>query len=184
MRKLVLCFAVLLLAVPAWAGSLNGVDMPDTKTVVEHDLVLNGMALRKVTFIKVYVAGLYLPAKSSDGAAVLAADEPRQTVMHWLRGGGKDRICDGWYEGLEANTPNASAELKAKFDTLCEWMDDAEKNDLFVFTYLPDTGTEIEVKGTVKGSIEGKDFADALFASWIGPHPGPGEKFKEGLLGG
>ena len=30
---------------------------------------------------------------------------------------------------------------------------------------------------------QGKTFADALFACWIGPEPGPGEGFKEDLLG-
>lgn len=174
---------VSILAGPAFGGELQGVTMPDTKTVSGHELVLNGLGLRKVAIVKVYVAGLYLPEKSGDGDAVLAADAPRHLVMHWLRSGGKDRICDGWYEGLEANTPGASAELKAKFDTLCEYMADAEKDDQYVFTYLPGTGTEVSVKGAVKGTIEGKDFADALWAVWIGEHPGPGEKFKKNLLG-
>ena len=28
-----------------------------------------------------------------------------------------------------------------------------------------------------------KEFADALFKSWIGPKPGPGEGFKKNLMG-
>ncbi len=178
----ILCF--LLVTGPALAGKLHSVEMADTQAVGEHSLVLNGMALRKVAFIKVYVAGLYLPEKATDGAAVLAGDTPRHLVMHWLRGGGKDKICDAWYEGLEANTPGASSDLKAQFDTLCEWMADAEKKDQFVFTYIPGTGTEVSVKGQSKGTLEGKAFADALFASWIGAKPGPGEGFKKALLGG
>jgi hypothetical protein len=35
----------------------------------------------------------------------------------------------------------------------------------------------------VKGTIAGKDFADALFKAWIGPKPGPGEGFKNDLMG-
>ena len=173
----------LLLTAPAFAGKLAGVEMAETKTVGDHALMLNGMALRKVTIIKVYVAGLYLPEKATDGAAVLAADTPRHLVMHWLRSGPKDKMCDAWYEGFEANTPGASSALKGQFDTLCEWMADAEKNDEFVFTYLPGTGTEVTVKGQSKGTLEGKAFADALFASWIGAEPGPGEGFKKDLLG-
>jgi hypothetical protein len=52
-----------------------------------------------------------------------------------------------------------------------------------VFTYAPGEGTAVEVEGEAKGTIEGKEFADALFASWIGDKPATG-KLKKGLLGG
>ena len=85
--------------------------------------------------------------------------------------------------GLEANRPDASAAVHGQFETLCEWMTDVDGGDQFVFTYTPDEGTTVEVLGEKKGTLPGKDFADALFCSWIGPHPGPGEAFKEDLLG-
>lgn len=179
-----LLLLLLVFSIPAAGGELQGVTLPDQVEAGGETLVLNGMALRKVAIFKVYVAGLYLPVKQSDGAAVLAADTARHTVLHFLRGVDRGRICDGWYEGLKANTPGAPSTIKAQFDTLCEWMADAEKGDAFTFTYLPGTGTEVRVKGKLRGTLEGKAFADALFAAWIGTHPGPGEDFKKGLLGG
>lgn len=180
----VAALAVTLSPAPAGAGELAGVELPDTKTVAGREMVLNGMGLRKVAFFKVYVAGLYLPEEETSPEAVLSADAPRHLEMHWLRSGGKDKICDAWYEGLENNTPNASAEVRAQFDTLCEWMPDAEDGDVMAFTYVPDEGTRVDINGTDKGVLQGKAFADALYRSWIGPNPGPGEKFREGLMGG
>jgi hypothetical protein len=104
--------------------------------------------------------------------------------MHFEHAVSKVQLCEGWDEGLKANTPGASAEVEKQFATLCDWMADVEVGDRIVFTYLPGSGTEIEVKGEAKGKLDGKPFADALFACWIGPEPGPGEAFKEGLLGG
>jgi len=52
-----------------------------------------------------------------------------------------------------------------------------------VMTYIPGEGTHVEVNGKVKGTLPGKDVADAILATWIGPKPGPGEDFKKGLLG-
>lgn len=176
--------APVLFSISADAGELNGVTLPDTLEVEGQTLVLNGMALRKVAIVKVYVAGLYVPERVTTGEAVLDADAPRRVVMTWLRSGGKDRICDGWYEGLEANHPDAPAEVREKFDTLCSWMPDAEKGDKFVFHYKPGMGTGVVINGERKGAIEGKAFADALWSVWIGDHPGPGEKFKKDLLGG
>jgi hypothetical protein len=161
----------------------NGVKLPGTVDVAGHSLVLNGVALRKKAVFKVYVAGLYLTAKSTDADAVLAADAPRRMVMQFLRDVGKDKMCEAWDEALANNTPNASAQLKAEFVTLCGYMEDIKKEQQFVFTYVPGTGTEVSVAGKVKGTIAGKEFADALFKAWIGPKPGPGEGFKKDLMG-
>ena len=168
---------------PLAAATLAGVTMPDTGKAGDQQLVLNGMALRSKAVFKVYVAGLYLPAKEHDWQKVLAADTPRRTVMHWLRSVGKEQICEAWNEGLEANTPNASAEIKQNFQSLCGLMEDAKAGDRLSFTYVPGTGVEVAVNDKVKGTLGAKPFADALFACWIGPKPGPGEAFRDGLMG-
>ena len=171
------------LAQDARTVTREGVTLPTTRQVGGQELVLNGTALRKKAVFKVYVAGLYLPRKSSDAEAILAADEPRQLVMRFVRDVGAEKMCEAWNEGLEANTPDASAELRQQFTTLCDWMDDVEKGDVMAFTYVPARGTTVEVKGANKGTVAGKPFADALFKAWIGPKPGPGEGFKRDLLG-
>ncbi len=105
-----------------------------------------------------------------------ADDSHRQLVMQFLRDVGKDKMCEAWDEALEKNTPDASAELKAQFVTLCDYMEDIKKEQQFVFTYVAGTGTEVDVAGVAKGTIPGKEFADALFKAWIGPNPGPGDR--------
>ena len=162
----------------------DGVNLPRRLELEGHALVLNGAATRKKFIVKVYVAGLYLPARESDAEKILAADEPRHLVMQFVHDVDKGRMCNAWNEGLANNTPDASAELKGQFETLCGYMEDIKKGEQFAFTYLPGEGTRVQVKGAAKGTIEGKAFADALFKAWIGPKPGPGEGFKKQLLGG
>jgi len=168
----------------AGTASLGGVAMPTAVQADGQELALNGMAVRKKAIFKVYVAGLYLPARNSDPEAILAADAPRRLVMRFVRDVDARKICEAWNESLAANTPDASSKLKQHFATLCSWMEDVEDGEQFAFTYVPGQGTTVEVKGRAKGVITGKDFADALFKSWIGPKPGPGEEFKRKLLGG
>ena len=164
------------------AGELYDVELPDSITVGDQTLILNGMGLRKKAFIKVYVAGLYVAERMISADAILTADTPRRTVMAFKFGVSADKMCGAWEEGLEKNSPGTSAEVAANFETLCEYMEDLGKGDQMVATYIPGKGTEIEIKGVSKGTIEGKAFADALFACWIGPEP-PSDDFKEGLLG-
>ena len=168
----------------AASATRDGVTLPTTVTVNGQELVLNGLGLRKKFIVKVYVAGLYLTERSSDGAAVLAVDQPRRVVLQFLRGVSEDPMCDAMYDGLERNTPGYTPELRAKFDEFCAMMEPIEKGEQFVFTYVPGTGTTIGAKGATKGVIKGKDFADALFAAWLGPDPGPGEGTKKDMLGG
>ncbi len=162
----------------------DGVNLPRRLDLEGHALVLNGTATRKKFIVKVYVAGLYLPARESDAEKILAADEPRHLVMQFVHDVDKGKMCNAWNEALEKNTPDASAELKGQFETLCGYMEDIKKGEQFAFSYLPGEGTRVQVKGAAKGTIEGKAFADALFKAWIGPKPGPGEGFKKQLLGG
>ncbi len=167
----------------AFAGKVAGVTMAESAKVGDQDLALNGMALRSKSIFKVYVAGLYLPAKEGDWKAVLKSDDTRQLKMHWVRKVGKKKICAGWYDGLTANNPKQEKALKGDFDKLCTMMEDAKTGDQFVFTYTPEKGTSVKVAGKAKGTIEGKAFADALWACWIGPKPGPGVDFRDGLMG-
>ena len=187
LTALVLALTTTLAAAPADttpAGAIvAGVKLPGSVEVAGHTLVLNGAAIRKKAIFKVYAAGLYLTAKSSDANAIIAADSVRRMFMQFVRDVGKDKMCEAWDEALKDNTPNPSAQLTADFKTLCDYMQDLKEKDQMLFTYVPGTGTEISVAGKVKGTIAGKDFADAILRAWIGPKPGPGEGFKKNILG-
>ncbi|HUO51732.1 MAG TPA: chalcone isomerase family protein [Gemmatimonadaceae bacterium] len=163
--------------------TLADVTLPATVDVAGHALVLNGAAVRKKFIVKVYVAGLYLTMKSKDPDAILAADSARRMALHFVHDVGKDKLCEAWNDGLKDNTPNPSAQLTADFKTLCDDMADIKDGQVMTMTYVPGTGTTIEIAGAAKGTIAGKDFADAVLRTWIGPKPGPGEGFKKGVLG-
>jgi hypothetical protein len=181
--RVVLASALALSAVVAGAATVGGVNLEDRVTVNGQTLVLNGGGVRKKLFIKVYAAGLYLGAKQSSPAAILSADAPRRMVMHFLFGVDKEKIAEAWEEGLADNTPNASAEVKNAFRTLASWMEDMKSGQRITLTYVPGTGTTVEVNGHNKGTLPGKAVADAILNTWIGPKPGPGDDFKHAILG-
>src|ERR1700686_5377656 len=168
---------------PAAAATLADVTLPDKVDAGGQPLVLDGLGLRKKFFIKVYVGGLYLPAKERSPAKVLAADAPRRMSFRFLYSVSASQMCDAWNEGLADNAPATGGEVKAGFKTLCTYMEDIPKGHEMVLTYLPGQGTQVEVNGKAKGTLPGKATADAILATWIGPHPGPGEDFKQAVLG-
>src|SRR5436305_6954485 len=117
MRFATTALLALSLTLPAGAGTLAGVTLPDKAEVKGQSLTLNGLGLRTKFFIKVYVGGLYLPQKEKAAAKVLSEDVPRRMVMHFLYGVNKDQMCDAWSEGLAQNTPKAAPEVKKAFTT-------------------------------------------------------------------
>jgi hypothetical protein len=183
MRKLILAGALSLAAVTASAATVAGVNLEDKVTVNNQTLVLNGAGLRKKFVVKVYVGGLYLPSKQSNAATVIATDQTRRMVMHFLYSVSKSQMADAWSEGLEDNTPKASPEVKTAFKTLESWMEDVPKGNRIVLTYVPGIGTTVEVNGKTKGVLPGKAVSDAILNTWIGPDPAPGADFKKAVLG-
>lgn len=167
---------------PDTTRTVNGVVLPENTSVAGKTLVLNGTALRKKAIFKVYVAALYVATKSQSADAILGEDEPRRMEMHFLRGVDKKKVCDGWNDGLKANSPDASDDVKKEFSDLCGLMEDIKDGQAMTFTYVPGNGTTVTVAGAEKGTVGGREFADALLRCWIGPKPGPGEGFKKNLL--
>jgi len=182
MRRVLLTLAAIVLSVPGFAGSLVGVTLPDSVSVNGKDLVLNGMGLRKKAIFKVYVGALYLPAKSGDADAVIKLDEPKRMVMHFVRDVGRDKIAEGWKEGFANNSPASLVMLQQRLDEFAGLWADMADGDEAQMTYVPGTGLKLEIRGKEVGLIQGKQFADAVVACWLGPHP-PSEDLKTGVLG-
>ena len=177
---------VLALMPPASASAAEclGVTLPDSSEVAGQTLVLNGVGPRLATFlnVKVYAAGLYLPAKSSDAAAIVAADEARQIQLHFVRAVDGEEIAGAWSDGFKDNAGDGLGALEPRIAQLGGMMEDMAEGDVMMFTYVPGTGTEVTINGTAKGTVEGADFASTLFAIWLGDPPN--DEIKAGLLGG
>ena len=184
MRRIaLLALAALLVGVLAFAGEIEGIKFPDQVTVGTSSLVLNGLGIRTKVFFKIYIGALYIPVKESDPAKILALDGPKQVVMHFLyKEVGKDKLIEGWDEGFKNNSGDKVAALKDQIAKFNGFWSDMKTGDTAVLTYDPAKGTKVEIKGKDMGTIEGKEFAQALFAIWLGPKP-PTEGLKKGMLG-
>lgn len=176
-------FICLTAALPVLAKEVAGVLLPETTTVDGKSLKLNGVGLRKKAIFKVYVAGLYLETPSRDAGAVISSDQVKRMQLSVLRSLDHSKITEAISEGFEKNSKTQFPALKARLDRLNSMIPNVEKGDQILLTYVPGRGTVVSAKNVEKGVIEGKDFADALFAVWLGVNPVQ-EDLKKALLGG
>jgi hypothetical protein len=176
-----------LIAPTVSAGELAGVSMDDTLLIGAKTATLQGMGIRTKTFlkVKVYVAGLYMEHPSNDPDTIISADETKRIFIRGIGPTMKaEAIKDALWSGFDANTPDRSEDLQGKMETVSGYFTEpAEKGDTFGFTYEPDTGTTVTIKGKAMGTVPGKDIMEAIFAIWFGDQPAD-KGLKESVLGG
>ncbi|MBN1290576.1 MAG: chalcone isomerase family protein [Candidatus Latescibacteria bacterium] len=187
MKQVMLLLFVCLLAV--YPGSVSGrevkgVDFPETTSIDGTTCKLNGVGLRKKLVISVYLGGLYLQNPTQDAEEIIASDQIKQIVQHFLYSEVRaDQMIEAWNEGFEKNSPDKITDLKDKIDRFNGFFTESiKKGEKMVITYRPGKGTEVTIRGKAVGIIEGKDFMEALFSIWFGPSP-PSKGLKEGMLG-
>ena len=167
------------------AKDCKGVIFPDQAQVDGSNLTLNGLGLRQATAFKVnvYVAALYVAKTSTDPSALLGSNTPSELILQFVRNVGADDIRKGWSEGFEKNAKDQLPALKDRIATLNGWMGDVKTGERLTFVHKPGTGLQVDVNGTVKGTIKGDDFAKAFLSIWLGADP-PNPEIKAGMLGG
>jgi hypothetical protein len=187
---LVLILAFIVAPLALQAGELAGVTMDDSIRIGEKTVTLAGMGIRTKTFlkIKVYVAGLYMENPSNNTADIIGSDQAKAIVMSFLyKKVEGEKLQESWRDGFKANTPSAGSELKKRMDQFVSLFSAAAmKGDKYIFAYEPGNGTTVTLKGDIKATISGADFAGALMAIWFGDKLGDGglKTLKNSLLKG
>jgi len=188
MQRTAMLSGFLVLAVlgtAAQAKECRGIAFPEHLQVSGNDLALNGLGMRKATFLKVnvYVGALYVARPSHDPLPLIDPGSPAELILHFVRNVGVGDLRDAWKEGFEKVAKDQLPALGARIATLNSWMSSMETGQRLTFTRLPGAGIQVDVNGVVKGTIPGDDFARALLTIWLGPNP-PNPELKSGLLGG
>lgn len=186
-RAAVLMFAALsLTAAPAWGQTrtVQGVSLPESITIANSPCPLVGTGIRKKLIINVYLGALYLGKPSASDREVISSDQPKQVALHILYNEiSPEQLIEAWNEGFRNNAGAALASLSEQVGTFNGFFTEpVRKGDSILITYTPEKGTEVAIKGTVRGTIPGHAFMEAVFSIWFGPKPPSGD-LKKGMLG-
>ena len=179
---------VLTLAVTLHSASameVAGVRLEDRISANGRELVLNGAGVRTRAIFKVYAAGLYLPTKTTDAAAALAASA-RRIELHLLRTLSSDQLVEALNDGLKQNL--SETELGAirpqatQLSEIMQSLKQVKEGDVVALDYA-DGITRILQGTEVKGTIPGEAFSRALGRIWLGERAVQAD-LKKALLGG
>ena len=184
MRFLVVAI-FLLFATDVVAKEIAGVQIQEILQADDGtELKLNGAGVRSKFFFKIYIGSLYLQNPSTDSEQVIADDGRKVVAMHFLYDEvAREKLISAWNEGFEAN--NSKKELQALQDRIDQFnalFVTVKEGDVVELDYIPGKGTAVTIAGAEKGTIQGKDFNDALLKIWLGKEPVTSD-LKEAMLG-
>lgn len=180
--------ACAVLATTTVAGAtLDGQRFDDSARLAAQDLVLNGLGLRAIFFVKVYVAGLYLPEKATTPRVILNLPGPKRLQLRMLRKADADDFNEALLEGIEDSSSKVElAQLNVRMRQLeknISAIGSVATGDSINFDFVPGIGTSLSINGVKKGTvIEGADFYNAVLKIFVGEQP-VDDRLKAGLLG-
>lgn len=179
--------AAILMIVAVWTGSsfgavVEGVRFQDQLRAGQTILYLRGTGLlRYMVFVKAYVGALYLPENVPSDEVL--ADVPKHLELEYFHAiEGKD-FGPATIKSLEKNVDAATlAALMPRVSYHNSLYVNVNPGDRYSLTYIPAKGTTLRLNGKELGTIEGADFAAAIFSIWLGAEPLSAD-FKSALLG-
>jgi hypothetical protein len=164
------------------AAEIKGVAFDDTCRLGDITLPLRGIGVLKyLVFIDAYVAAFYLQEDVPSQKAL--SDVPKLLEIQYFHEIKAKDFAASTSELISDNqSPETVAALQPRIEKLNALYDDVKTGDRYALTYIPGTGTTLSLNGEAKGTIQGADFAAALFSTWLGSKP-LDKKLKKQLLG-
>ena len=175
---------LLFVASPSFASvtvEVGGVSFNRTLDTKDQRLHLHGAGLLKyMVFINAYAGALYLPETVQSDHVLKPV--PKQLVLEYFHSIKGEDFANATRKKIADNVTEAQANvLRSRIDELAALYRDVKPGDRYTLTYIPDQGTTLSLNGESLGSIPGDDFAQAVFAIWLGANP-IDQKFRDQLL--
>lgn len=175
------------LQVHAKAVLIEGISFDSALQLQGTELVLNGVGVRAVAWIKGYAAGLYLTQRATQVDGVLSAPGPKRLRLHMLMDVPASEFSKAFDKGLRRNVapaelPRLQARIE-RFEASIAALKTVHKGDVVDLDFDPTKGLVFQLNGTLRGEpLAGSDFYAAVLKSFIGEQPYD-KALRAGLLG-
>ena len=138
--KIFFLIMMIFTTVSANALTVDSINFEDTANVAGKELVINGVGIRKATFlkIKVYYGALYLTQKTTSQAAFLGTPDPKQITMHFVRDVSVTDLKKTYREAFEASNKETYKIMLPTLEAFIANLKDIKKEERMIITFFPD----------------------------------------------
>lgn len=146
------------------------------------NLYLNGIGLKKVLFVKVFYAGLYLENLSQSASTVLNSKKIKVGVIHTLQNAKKKQLVDFWDDEFKRLCGNQCAQLRPYHEQFISYARNVKKGERLYTIFFRDR-FEFEANGNeFYEPIRSAAYSKLLQRVLIGPDA-KDKSLEDGLLG-
>ncbi len=173
-------------AIPAGTVVLAGVTFEPSIEFAGSRLQLNGTGIRSRAFFKVYVAGLYLPAKAHTPAEVYASKGPKRVKVTMLReiesGSFGKTMTQVMGDNLPRERMGKCIPGLLKLGEVFAVKKKMAVGEWYTIDEIPGKGTVLSINGSTVAEIAEPEFFTCLMHNYFGDKPADTD-LKRGLLG-
>ncbi len=176
-----MCCLIPGLSLAGW--KLKGNEFPASYQAQHREsLALRGVGVKTLFMMKVFLAGLYLPAASQSADALNPAVSKYLSVIFYAKFASKDFV-DFTINTMKHNISKEEfRSLQTELKEISRVFPNIKSGDQFSMSYEAGIGTTFIHNGYVTGFIPGEVFSKALFSTWMGQKPFD-YKIKNQILG-
>ncbi len=174
--------ALFLIAPQVNGAEIEGIEFKNSVTVNGTTLSVRGTGLfRYLGFLKAYVGALYVEEGTPTDAVL--EDKAKRLELEYFHAIKGEDFGPATDKVIVKNTDMETIErLRPRIDYHNSLYRDVQPGDRYSLTYIPGQGTELALNDKPIGTIEGADFAAAIYAMWLGQKP-MNKSFRKQLLG-
>jgi hypothetical protein len=144
-------------------------------------LTLRGVGLHKVFFEDSYLGAFYSLVPLKGASEALSDSGPKRMVFYFLRPINNFQEILGMAIAVN-NSPELSQREQINISQFLDYVNlPLQKGDTIVLDYVPNVGTKVVVKGSLRGVIKGNEFYNLVLKVWMGRQP-PSNKFRKDLF--
>ena len=174
------------------AKEIAGVIMPDSFTLGQEKLVLNGAGLREkyAIGVDVYVCGLYLKNRTANAVQIINSNESMVIRLHLVRSVNAREFSENTMAGFRESTNNLGIDIRSIDSEIRQFLQvfsgSISNNDIFDITYSRSGGVRVYRNNgkTPRVTIKNMTLKRALFGIWLTPRSeGKMNVLRRGMLG-
>jgi hypothetical protein len=165
------------------ATTVGDVTLPDTLTVQQQVLQLNGAGIRSKFFMDLYVGSLFTLTQTHDAQAVIDSESPVAIQLNITSDMiTSQKMTNAMNDGFKLATNGDTAQIAASISAfIAAFAEPIKTGDTFTLVSVPGQGV-INYKNDKQLSItEGEVFRKAVLSIWLGEEP-TDEDLKEAML--
>lgn len=168
----------------ALARPCAGIELSEAVLVEGAVLRLNGLAVRRVSAlrVKVVLAGLYLENRTTSADLAMSSRQTKRLDLHLLRHVAPEDVTRVIRRGIRVNAPQLLPRVEHELSTLAAVLPEGDRGTLLSFVGLPSGESQVLIDGTRVVTFHNAALFPAILSIFLGPERG-NDGVRDALLG-